>query len=274
MATYNVQNLFLCGEGVQKPAVQRRSLRATIRSLDVDVLVLQEVGSEASLLALNDSLATPYPFQALTPGNSSRSIHLGVLSRRPLALVSHLQEPLQGADGAPLYGFASKADAAAGRLTTVRVQRDLLRCEVALDHGVTLTLFCVHLKSRTNPPWQIAPADDVRHAECERLVALVDAWEADHAGPALLLGDFNDLLASEALAPLRARGLVDGYALGAAQTDRKPATYWPKRGMRIDHILLTPRTAASVHVRAATIHAGATARLASDHYPLSLDITI
>lgn len=277
IATYNVQNLFLCGEGAPKPPAQVRALVRMIRLVDADVLMLQEVGSQASLDALNERLEVAYPHATLLPGHSNRSIHLGVLSRQPVKLTSLSGDALTNADGAHLRHHASAEDAEQGILSDVRVQRDVLLCEVqaeAAPDGV-LALVGVHLKSRTNPPWQVLASDEVRAAESRRIAEVVGVYRAQHPSRALiLLGDFNDLSVADALSPLDALDLVDCHAVALrnAAVRRNPSTYWPKRAMRIDRLLLSEDTARRVVPGSTQIHAGRMGREASDHFPVSLEL--
>ena len=153
IATYNLKNLFLNGEGVTKPVAEVRPLRRMLEQVNADVLLLQEVGSLASLRALNEGLPQAYAYADLVMGNSDRSIHLGVLSRYPVQLVSHRDAALLDEQGAPLHEFANEAAASRGVLTPLTFSRDLLRVDV-LQYALPLSIFVVHLKSRTNRLWR------------------------------------------------------------------------------------------------------------------------
>jgi len=245
-----------------------------LSQLDADVCLLQEVGSQASLETLNAQLPQPYPYAALLPGNSDRSIHVAVLSRLPVQLTSHRHTVLLDSRGRPLREFLSAADAEAHQPSVLRFCRDLLRVDVA-GSDVPLSLYCVHLKSRTNQPWRMLAADDIRLAECAMLCRLIAAFRQQHPHALVVLcGDFNDRLSSDALAPLAALEFCDPLGELLQKTGRNPSTYWPKRRMRIDHILLCPRAAQRVVPDSPMIHANRMAQTASDHYPVSLVLNV
>lgn len=274
IATYNVKNLFLCGEGAAKPSAELRPLLRMLAQVNADLVVLQEIGSLASLQALNAQLAHPYAQVQLRPGNSDRSIHLGVLSRYPVELTSHRETRLYDEQGAVLQDFANAHAAAAGHLTEQKFCRDLLRIDV---HGlpVSLSVFAVHLKSRTNRPWRVLPADTLRAAECRALRDVMQAFMRSHPATLVALcGDFNDQLSSPALQPLTSLGLADPLGEMLQRSGRNPSTYWPKRRMRIDHILVNGPMLTHVVVDSPQIHANRMAQTASDHFPVSLALDV
>jgi endonuclease/exonuclease/phosphatase family metal-dependent hydrolase len=279
IASYNLQNLFAEGDGgtrqgiAAKPAKALKALTGTLGSIAADVVLVQEVGSLKALQALNADLATPYPFCAVVEGNSERGIHLGVLSREPFELTSHRHLVLCDEAGTPLLEYESEAAAGAGRAMPIRIQRDLLQVELDLaDQGI-LTLFNVHLKSKTNRPWRRLAADDVRSAEARSVAGRIGAYLQAHPHrPVLLGGDFNDLRSSDALQPLFALPWTDPMGEQLASKGGNPSTYWPKRRMRLDFLLLSPAAAGCLMPGSAMIHASQRAKRASDHYPVSVDL--
>ena len=274
IATYNLKNLFLAGEGPAKPNGELRPLVRMLDQLDADIVVLQEVGSWASLALLNERLAHPYAYPGLVPGNSDRSIHLAVLSRHRVRLVSHRSCVLLDDHGASLLDYASESAACAGRLAPLGFCRDLLRVDV-LDLELPLSMFAVHLKSRTNRDWRVLAADEIRAAECRRIGELMADFRACNPRALMILcGDFNDRLNSEALMPLKKLAMHDPLGDLLHRSGRNPSTYWPKRRMRIDHILVCQQTAGRVLADSAMIHANRMAQTASDHYPVSLELAI
>jgi endonuclease/exonuclease/phosphatase family metal-dependent hydrolase len=114
--------------------------------------------------------------------------------------------------------------------------------------------------------------------EADRLLQVVPiALALDVAvGPAVVVGDFNARPTARELEPIRARvtdawhkargertaGNPDGLT-SPAEPDREPAN-------RIDYAWVT----ASIDVRTAAVPIDASTRLASDHYPLVVDLTI
>jgi endonuclease/exonuclease/phosphatase family metal-dependent hydrolase len=280
IASYNVQNLFGereadCNGGLVKPRTALKALAGTIGHLGADVILLQEVGSIEVLDTVNGSLNDPYPFRAVLPGNSDRGIHLAILSRAPFELTSHRDLTLTDPGGNVLLEYVSEADAQADRALPVRIQRDLMLAELHVaDQGV-LALFNVHLKSKTNRPWRRLAADDIRAAEVRHVAARISDYLAAHADrPVILGGDFNDLRSSEVLKPIFDLPLSDPMGEVLAVTGSNPSTYWPKRRMRLDFLLLSSAARASLVQDSARIHASQRARRGSDHYPISVDLEL
>jgi endonuclease/exonuclease/phosphatase family metal-dependent hydrolase len=283
IATYNLQNLFLAGEGVLDaslpvkgplaPARRVRPMARMISQVAADVMLVQEVGSQRSLDLLNDQLLQPYAHCEVVPGNSTRSIHLGVLSRYPVTLKSHRQLRLSDEHGTPLQYYPSAEHAAAQDAQPSGFFRDLLQIEVTAELLPKLTLFGVHLKSKTNPAWQLHSAVVYRAAEARAVRQVVEQYRAQKPAVQLgILGDLNDLLSSDALQPLRELQLQDVIGAQLRRAGRNPSTYWPKRRMRIDHILLDDNLAAQLVPESAVIYANNMARTASDHYPVSVTL--
>ena len=252
-----------------------------IDQIDADLIALQEVGSEHSLTRLNERLARPYAFARFAPGNSDRSIGLAVLSRVAVAVTSYAELHLRDSEGLVMQAYADEPSALAGILSPLRFQRDVMRVEFDLpgscgvstndDGSLRVAVFVVHLKSRTNRPWQILSADDIRSAEIRALAWAVREYARQHPNQQILImGDCNDQFSSDAMAPLRALSLRDPVGEAVRQAGRNPSTYWPKRRMRIDHILSWPYDRARLDN--AMIHANNMARSASDHYPVSIEL--
>ena len=275
VATYNLKNLFLHGEGVSKHEKEVRPLARMIDQVGADVMAVQEVGSVESLATLNARLAHPYPFCAVLPGNSNRSIHLGLLARRQFTFTTHQDLLLSDVEGTPLQYFRSAAAAKSVQRSALGFQRDLLLAETQVSPHQRLALFCVHLKSRTNQPWQMLAADTMRAAECRAMRRIVASYA--HQYPATLiclLGDFNDRLSSDALSPLAELPFTDPLGNLLRRSGRNPSTYWPKRRMRIDHILIAQNTLPTLVPDSPKIHVSDMARTASDHYPVSIELNL
>ena len=66
--------------------------------------------------------------------------------------------------------------------------------------------------------------------------------------------------------------LSDPMGEKLAATGRNPSTYWPKRRMRLDFLLLSAAAEGLYVADSARIHTGARAKRASDHYPVSVDL--
>lgn len=242
-----------------------------IDQVDADLIALQEVGSEQSLTSLNDRLTRPYEFAAFARGNSDRSIGLAVLSRAALAVTSYADLQLRDTDGSVMHAYANETSARAGITSPLRFQRDVMLVECDLPGSLRVAVFVVHLKSRTTRPWQTLSADAMRGAEIRALAWAVREYALRHPDRQILvMGDCNDQFSSDAMAPLRALALHDPIGEAVRKAGRNPSTYWPKRRMRIDHILLWPHD--RVRVGSPMIHANNMARTASDHYPVSIEL--
>ena len=216
IATYNVCNLFLAGEGPAKPAKALRPLKKMVSNVHADVWLLQEVGSLATLQAFNEGLAEPFSEVALLPGNSDRSIHLGVLSRLPLSVTSHRHTPLLDAEGQALRGYMSQQAAQVGQVSDLQVLRDFLEVDLGF-----MKLFGVHLKSQAQSNWQTLDAETLRRAEVRALVKLLQ--ERTGTNPYAVLGDFNDVAEAEVFESLSVLNLSDLHAELYARLGRRPS---------------------------------------------------
>lgn len=252
LATYNTKNLFLCGEGPEKPVKEVRALVRMISALAADVVLMQEVGSQQTLELLNNQLTCPYEFATVVVGNSDRSIHLAVLSRRRARISSHRDLPLDPGDGS--HGL--------------KLQRDILLAEFDDD----LAAFNVHFKSRTNRAEQGVGADAIRAAECRALCDVTRRYKAANSHRLIAIGgDFNDRPTSDALAYLQELEFTDPLTEQLRLAGRHPSTFWPKRRMRIDRLLIG--NAHLDRVVDTRIHATRMAQVASDHYPVTVDLS-
>lgn len=281
IASYNVQNLFTEADvrgqegAAAKSAKAIEALAGTLSALAADAVLLQEVGSAQALQRLNTGLAAPYPFSGFVAGNSERGIHLAVLSREPFVLTSHRHLLLEDETGTPLEEYACEAAADRDAPSAIRIQRDLLQIELDLADQGTVTLFNVHLKSKTNRPWRRLPADQVRAAEARQIARQIGRYLAAHPDrPVLLGGDFNDLRSSDSLRPIFDLPLADPMGERLARTGGNPSTYWPKRRMRLDFLLLSHAAVRALVPDSAGIHASQRAKRASDHYPISVDLDL
>ncbi len=269
VASYNVQNYTLADrrapDGFRpeypKPEAEKAALRAVIRSLNADVLVLQEIGGPAFLAELRRDLASEgvsYPHgEAMLAADEDRG--LGVLSRVPLGVVTahtDLRARRRGAEEAE------------------PVRRGLLQVEVPRAGGA-LTLFVLHLKSRLAVDADDPRAEDQRVAEAQAVRDRVLALFPDPSTARfLVLGDFNDLPGSRALQAMEARGKTK-IATWLDATDSRGHGWthaYPKAGLysRFDHAFVSGGLVGRV-ARAWVVDCPETAR-ASDHRPLAVEL--
>jgi endonuclease/exonuclease/phosphatase family metal-dependent hydrolase len=206
VATFNVENLFARfrfnadvdpakavrdGWDVNKTYFRlqdedsKRLTGQTIKALRADVLALQEVENLDTLKRFRSEYLggyKAYPYVAGVDGNDPRLIDVAVLSKLPLTHVRSYQHLRSGKS----YLFS----------------RDCLEVDVEAG-GKTLTLFVNHLKSMLD---KSDPENGRRNTRDRRMLQartvkqiVVDRFGRD-AGrrPFVVLGDFNDYLATDA----------------------------------------------------------------------------
>jgi endonuclease/exonuclease/phosphatase family metal-dependent hydrolase len=270
VATYNLANYTSTDRRVEgiwwkdypKPEVEKTALRAVIRSLAADVLVVQEIGGEAYLEELRHDLrreGLDYAYgEVLVGADTVRCV--GVLSRRPFLGVTRHTDLTTRATG-----------------QREPVKRGALEVRVTFA-GRPLTLWCLHLKSRLTDLTDDPQAARQRGEEAE---AVRDRILQVYPDPAkawfLTLGDFNDGRGSRTLKALQARGQTAIAAeVPAADTRGEVWTHYYARDevyTRLDHVLASPGLAAAKGVTlAARIADGPDTAVASDHRPVVLTL--
>lgn len=267
VATYNIENYTgtnrRIDEGFRpdypKPEQDKLALRTVIKSMNADVLVLQEVGGTGYLKELQLDLKTEgvdYPYGHVLEGADPERC-VGVLSRVPFAAV------VDHTDLAHVY-FGE----------TVLVKRGLL--EVSFDReGGRLALFVVHLKSRLTNRKDDYQSVLQRNGEA---VAVRDRVLERYPNPAqqsfMVLGDFNDLRPNRPLRAILDRGKTRICEwLPAADSRGETWTYYYARNevySRVDHILVSP--AAQALVQKSWIVDTPETSEASDHRPLVVEL--
>ena len=283
IGSYNLENFFAIDTDDQsagaKPAAQVAALRHSLDELDLDILAVQEVDGQATLMALNGTLRRPFEFCGVEPGNYYRGLHLGYLSRYPLTFTSYRDTRLVDQDGGPLRDYADPAAARAGQLGSLRFQRDLLRADVETGSTSTpLTLFNLHLKSQAPSDWRRLDQETIRHAEAgcaARLVAAFCAARPDSA--VIVLGDLNAESDDPTVAALVVDlGLEDILQSAWTEAGNKPIYTYHKlpHRRRLDYLLVNARARDRVVSASPTIHRSKHSRRASDHYPVSLAVSV
>jgi len=272
IATYNVENYGAINRRTPygfrsdypKSEAAKQALRATIRELDADILVLQEMGPVEYLLELQRDLrseGSDYPHTALLRGPDAQR-HLAALSRLPLASV-HEHTPLR-------FAYLGEHE---------DVKRGLLEIRLGTVAG-PLAVWAVHLKSRytdnpADPESAKRRAGEAMRARDFILQRIADTGTAHY----LIVGDFNDTKESPPLRYLMQRGALQiSQLLPAADSRGEHWTYHNARDdsyARVDHVLISPKLLPAV-VGGARIADGPLVRDASDHRPLvvSLDFSV
>ena len=177
-----------------------------IMEMDLDVIAVQEVEDIDILKEFNrDYLNDMYPYQVLIEGNDLRLIDIGILSKLPVGSAASFKYAVHPEDSMrPIFS------------------RDLLEVEI-LNPTRTKKLFTVynnHLKSHFVPP-EIPNRDLATTLSNQRRMfqaATIERIVAARQRPRsrfIILGDMNDPVDSEFLAPLTQSNelnLVDGLA--------------------------------------------------------------
>jgi endonuclease/exonuclease/phosphatase family metal-dependent hydrolase len=271
LATYNIENYGSADRMTEagyrknypKPETEKRALRAVIRALNADVLVLQEIGPRAYLDELRRDLkkeGVDYPHAVLLEA-ADADRHVALLSRRPLKSVTPHTD-------LEFTYFGAKE----------KVKRGLLEVVLATEAG-DVTVFGIHLKSRfTDRPDD--PMSAIRRAG--EATAVRDRVLQRGSDPAttrfVILGDCNDTKTSKALQHLLKRGKTEIVALlptadsrGETWTHsyRKEESY-----SHVDYILVSPALRPAVVGNSARIYDGPGVRDASDHRPVIVTLQI
>jgi len=284
LASYNVCNLF---EETSEHKKKPREIRATaevLTMLQANLVCIQEVASTAALNLVNDRLKNPYEVCRVVPGNYYRGLHLGVLSDDRTRTTSFADFKLVDAEGRPLFDYANPEHADTDRLSELKVQRDLLRIDVGVndtnnvDDIGKLNIFCVHLKSHSPSPWRNLDNDTIRTAECDALIRLIGEFSDNRPNqPVVIAGDLNETENRPIVQKLVSElNLFDAIEFDWVRTHNKPSfSYqnYPSRA-RLDYLLLNPSARALYIKNSAKIHGTPSGRVASDHYPVSIDLEL
>ncbi len=271
LATYNIENYGPANRMTEsgyrtdypKPEPEKRALRAVIRSLAADILVLQEMGAQPYLDELRRDLKTDgadYPHAALGLATDPDR-HVAILSRRPLHQVT-MHTELDFA----YFGGREK------------VKRGLLEATVQTDAG-NLTLFAVHLKSRfTDRPED--PGSAIRRAGEATAIRdqILRRFPPGTIARFVILGDCNDGKASKPVGFLQKRGKSEvARLLPAADSRGEIWTYAFRREetySRFDQIFVSPALIEAVASRVAQVYDGPGVREASDHRPVFVTLML
>lgn len=236
LATFNVRRFFdtVCDTGACGPddyemqatpdafAARADQLAAAITALDVDVIALQEVETQACLDALLVRLHDRMPNGVLGEIDSPASVDVAVLSKTPI-------------DDVVRHRATHPLTLPSGAITTF--SRELLEVHTRAANGAEVVMFAAHFKAKSNDQ------PDRRLAEAQVSSEIVNAVATARPGVLVVLGgDLNDTPGSP---PLNALTLDGGLVRVA---DDRPlaaqATYtYGGYGQAIDHLLLAPGVA-------------------------------
>jgi endonuclease/exonuclease/phosphatase family metal-dependent hydrolase len=175
-----------------KPEDEREKIAERIKTMDVDVLAVQEVEDIDTLKRFEqDYLGGIYPYEVLVEGNDPRLIDVGVLSKLPVRGITSWQNEIHPEDpNNKVFG------------------RDLLEVEIYNEtrSKKLFTMYNNHLKSHyvsydQDQEEGKKAADARRLRQAETIVRIVD--DQMRPGSAyIVLGDMNDPPTSKPLLPL------------------------------------------------------------------------
>jgi endonuclease/exonuclease/phosphatase family metal-dependent hydrolase len=232
-------------------AQKAATLRDGILGLQADVVMLQEVESQACLDALVTLLEDVYPVAILGEYGTPASLDVAILAKgRLLEVQHHLNIPLRRPDG-----------------TSTRFSRDLL--EVHLDFGGQRVVgFAAHFRSQFNddPGRRLAEAQMAHTIITARTTTFPDAV-------VVLGGDLNDTPGSPPINALDANGTLQRVA---ADRGAAAGTYVYNGSLQaIDHIYLGRDSAGSyIPGSAQVVGDPASGYSSSDHAALRAQVSL
>ena len=271
IASFNVENYLdaAAPRGRVKSAESKAEVRKSIRTMDPDVLALQEMGSPDTLMELRYSLGAEgceFPHWEHIAGCDA-DIHLAILSKFPIAA----RRPHDN-ESFLLHG------------RRLGVRRGFGEVDIQVAPGYAFTLITAHLKSAN----AIADADEaeLRLAEARLLREKIDArLAACPETKVVVLGDFNDTQDSTVIRTVIGQDphrLIDARpAEGDGQAFVKPndagasravawTNYHPKEDSytRVDYLLISRSLVPDWLPGESYVLASPNWGIASDHRPI------
>ncbi len=263
-----------------KPSAQSAAAAQAIRTIDADVIGLQEVESYDALVKFREAhlQGMGYEYVASVDVGYSRGVEQSVLSRYPITEIRVWPGASLGGVHPELWNGRPNRDA--GEPLLWRRSPLMVKVEVPAgakgnEEAYELTLFVVHHKSgRGNEYW--------REAETRKVLELIEEQHgADPEANVVVMGDFNAQISDTSTRMYLESGMrwiFDGAALGNS-------TVTHESGRTIDFILTSPTMRKeivedSMFVQSVPLRArGADWRTtptpdgyASDHLPVVVDI--
>jgi endonuclease/exonuclease/phosphatase family metal-dependent hydrolase len=244
VATYNVENYLDQPTESRhniKTAEAKAKVRETIRTMNPDVIALEEMGTTNALLELRASLKTDgldFPFWEHIQSFDT-NIHVAVLSKFPIVARHPHTNDIFLLDG-----------------KRFRVSRGFAEVEIQAATNFTFTLIAGHLKSKLND--SSADPNEQRFEEAKVLRGIIDEhFQTNPNSKLIVLGDFNDAKNSDAIKEIIGRGKSKLFDTRPAEKNGDSANvenaYHEPRNIswtyfygaddtyaRIDYILLSP----------------------------------
>lgn len=290
LATWNIENLYDDRDdptnpwpeelASTKPAAHLDAAGAAIRTLDADVLALEEV---ESLDALNwflkgQKLDAVYPFVASLDAGDGRGIEQAVISRFPLSNPRTFPDRALGPDSPPTLSDGS-ANPDAGK--PLKMARSPFVVDVTVPESVTggkpytFTMFVIHAKAGRGYAFQ-------RELEAAKHLELIAGLtKEDPKRNLVVLGDFNGRKSDASVSAYAAGGLSDLFG-DVKISDPKFQTHVTNR--IIDHLFVNAAMkpevlpegrfvlAMPLPARDAPFNGPKPAGYASDHLPVAVGV--
>jgi endonuclease/exonuclease/phosphatase family metal-dependent hydrolase len=266
IATFNILNLFdteddlyHADEGTPpKPRAEIERVAQYIRTLDADVLALQEVESRGYLQRFVDVFLPEEGYEVVHyEGNDLRGIDVCLLTRVPVGAVTsyrHLHYP-------------------DGKGGTRRVERDFLCVELLPPGHDPIEVCVVHLKSNSGGR---DLAEPIRLAETKALRKILDQrLDRNPHAKILVCGDFNDTWESESTQAVVGSGTTGLRSFHEDWPEKQRVTYNRKPYLSmIDFIMCSPAAAQMYVPKSYKLIPGSPELSGSDHNPVMISLKL
>lgn len=178
-----------------KPLSKIRTLAKVFEDLDLDLVILCEVGGKESLKNFNNWFLNGHYDPFIIEGNSDRNIDLGVLKRKSaqfeVQIKSHRNRPI------PILYPHEKQSLETGyghlhpEIGKRKFSRDVLQLDLTREGVLGARLLAVHLKSKREVLHLDPLSQGRRQAELQALVDIYRELIRKEQVPTIVLGDFN-----------------------------------------------------------------------------------
>jgi endonuclease/exonuclease/phosphatase family metal-dependent hydrolase len=266
-AEYNVLNLFDADDDPYhadeatptKPRAELEALANSIRSLNADVIALEEVENRGYLERFLEVFLKDMGYQdvVLFEGNDRRGIDVALVSRIPIGPVeSNRHCTFPGPDGKPIH-FA----------------RDVIEVTVEPTNAPSFEVWVVHLQSNSQGREYAEP---IRLAEARQIRRMLDEdFQRDTKARIVLTGDFNDTWDSETMKTIVGEGSTSMWSAASDHEGELPDTYNQGRyHSMIDFVLCSPAMAKQYVPRSFHVVPGSPESSGSDHNPVAVEFSL
>lgn len=266
-ADYNVLNLFDAEDDSYhadeatptKPRAELEALANSIRSLNADVIALEEVENRGYLERYLEVFLKDMGYQdvVLFEGNDRRGIDVALVSRIPIGSVeSNRHATFPGPNGRP-----------------IRFARDVIEVTVEPANSPSFEVWVVHLQSNSQGREYAEP---IRVAEARQIRRMLDEeFARDPQARIVLTGDFNDTWDSETMKTIVGEGSTSMWSAASDHQGELPDTYNQGRYQSmIDFVLCSPAMAKQYVPGSFRVVAGSPESSGSDHNPVAVEFSL